>query len=88
MTSLVILITITALNKVNYLRQIKVPFPKIFHSSRSLNLLKKGLESPGKVLGFHLHQRVNTLIKNNLKLEVTVARKVLQLSVPGLTFPG
>ena len=27
----------------------------------SLNLLKKGLECPGKVLEFHLHQRVDTL---------------------------
>jgi hypothetical protein len=38
-----------------------VPFSKIFPSSRSLNLLKKGLKSPGKVLEFHLQQRVNTL---------------------------
>jgi hypothetical protein len=39
-----------------------VPFSKIFPSSRSLNLLKNGLESPGgKVLEFHLHQRVDTL---------------------------
>jgi hypothetical protein len=28
-----------------------------------LNLLKKGLESLGKVLEFHLHQRVDTLDK-------------------------
>jgi hypothetical protein len=27
----------------------------------SLNLVKKGLECPGKVLEFHLHQRVDTL---------------------------
>ena len=40
-----------------------MPFSKIFPSSRSLNLLKKGLESPGKVLEFHLHQqRVDTLL--------------------------
>ena len=38
-----------------------MPFSKIFPSSRSLNSLKKGLESPGKVLEFHLHQRVDTL---------------------------
>jgi hypothetical protein len=38
-----------------------VPFSKIFPSFRSLNLLKKGLESPGKFLEFHLHQRVDTL---------------------------
>jgi hypothetical protein len=37
-----------------------MPFSKIFLSSRFLNLLKKGLESPGKVLEFHLHQRVDT----------------------------
>jgi hypothetical protein len=30
-----------------------VPFSKIFPSSRALNLLKKGFESPGKVLEFH-----------------------------------
>ena len=36
-----------------------MPFSKVFPSSRSLNLLKKGLESPGKVLEFHLHQRVD-----------------------------
>ena len=36
-----------------------MPFSKIFPSSRSLNLLKKGLESPGKLLEFHLHQRVD-----------------------------
>jgi hypothetical protein len=28
-----------------------------------LNLLKKGLESPGKVLEFHLHQSVDTLVR-------------------------
>ena len=38
-----------------------MPFSKIFPSSRSLNSLKNGLESPGKVLEFHLHQRVDTL---------------------------
>jgi hypothetical protein len=38
-----------------------VLFSKIFPCSRSLNLLKKGFESPGKVLEFHLHQRVDTL---------------------------
>ena len=38
-----------------------MPFSKIFPSSMSLNLLKKGLESPGKVLEFHLHQRVGDL---------------------------
>jgi hypothetical protein len=38
-----------------------MPFSKIFPSSRFLNLLKKGLESPGKVLEFHLHQRVDSL---------------------------
>jgi hypothetical protein len=37
-----------------------MPFSKIFPSSRSLNLLKKDLESPGKVLEFHLHQSVDT----------------------------
>ena len=37
----------------NYLLGKFVPFSKIFPSSRSLNLLKKGLESPGKVLEFH-----------------------------------
>jgi hypothetical protein len=41
---------------VNYLQQIHAIFKKI-----SLDLLKKGLESPGKVLEFHLHQRVDTL---------------------------
>jgi hypothetical protein len=40
-----------------------MPFSKIFPSSRSLNLLKKGLESPGKVLEFHLHQSVDTLVR-------------------------
>ena len=43
-----------------------MPFSKISPSSRSLNLLKKGLESPGKVLEFHLHQRVDTLKPNYL----------------------
>ena len=38
-----------------------MPFSKIFPSSRSLNLPKKVLERPGKVLEFHLHQRVDTL---------------------------
>ena len=42
-----------------------MPFSKISPSSRSLNLLKKGLESPGKVLEFHLHQRVDTLIRKS-----------------------
>jgi hypothetical protein len=36
-----------------------VPFSKIFSSSRSLDLLKKGFESPGKVVEFH--QSVDTL---------------------------
>jgi hypothetical protein len=36
--------------------------PRIFDQDcRSLNLLKKGLEIPGKVLEFHLHQRVDIL---------------------------
>jgi hypothetical protein len=46
---------------VNYLLGKSVPFSKIFPSSRSLNLLKMDLESPGKVLEFHLHQSVDTL---------------------------
>ena len=47
----------------NYLRQIRAIFKDFSHNptSRSLNLRKKGLESPGKVLEFHLHQRVDTL---------------------------
>ena len=32
-----------------------MPFSKTSPSSKSLNLLKKGLESPGKVLEFYLH---------------------------------
>ena len=43
-----------------YLRQIRAIF-KDFPSSRFLNLLKKDLESPGKILEFHLHQMVDTL---------------------------
>jgi hypothetical protein len=46
---------------VNYLLGKSVPFSKIFPSPRSSNLLKMGLESPGKVLEFHLHQRADTL---------------------------
>jgi hypothetical protein len=38
-----------------------VPFSKISPSSRSLNSLKNGLGSPGKVLEFHLRQGVDTL---------------------------
>ena len=34
-----------------------MPFSKIFPSSRSLNLVKKGLESPGKVLYVIYEQR-------------------------------
>jgi hypothetical protein len=48
-------ILIKLLNKANYLLGKSVPFSTIFPSSRSLYLLKKGLESPGKVLEFHLH---------------------------------
>ena len=40
---------------------VTVPFSKMFPSFKSLNLLKKGLESPGEVLEFHVYQRVDTL---------------------------
>jgi hypothetical protein len=45
----------------NCLRQICAIFKGFSHYSRSSNLLKKDIESPGKVLEFHLHQRVDTL---------------------------
>jgi hypothetical protein len=60
---------------VNYLWQIRAIFKDF-----ALNLLKKGLESPGKVLKFHLLQRVDTLY-------VTVGRRYTRFTPPPFAAP-